>query len=192
MVRQRQVAVVAAQHQVITHGDPPESRSGRRLNDGDQAEIRGAATDVADQDQLTGTNLAQSVQISQANLTTTGGNISVVGMTNGSGISLLSSRLIANGSVTVNGSGLQQGLFGSEAYVKEHFGGYDDGPDAYTQAVYETMFSGDRARPVTWCPWAISSLVVSDPMKPAAPVTNTCMKALPVQTGGILLRFACR
>ena len=44
-------------------------------------------------------------------------------------------------------SGEEQGLYGSRAYVKEHFGGYDDTPLGYASAVYETMFSGATPMP---------------------------------------------
>ncbi|MDB5348862.1 MAG: putative aminopeptidase [Planctomycetota bacterium] len=44
-------------------------------------------------------------------------------------------------------SGEEQGLFGSEAYVKEHFGGYDDSPDAYAIGLYEGMFANERPVP---------------------------------------------
>ena len=44
-------------------------------------------------------------------------------------------------------SGEEQGLFGSEAYVKEHFGRYQDGPDAFAEAVYGDLFSGVRPTP---------------------------------------------
>jgi carboxypeptidase Q len=44
-------------------------------------------------------------------------------------------------------SGEEQGLYGSRAYVKEHFGGYDDSPVGYATAVYETMFSGATPTP---------------------------------------------
>ena len=40
-------------------------------------------------------------------------------------------------------SGEEQGLFGSRAYVKEHFGGYDDAPESYAASMYENMFSGE-------------------------------------------------
>ncbi len=44
-------------------------------------------------------------------------------------------------------SGEEQGLFGSEAYVKEHFGGWQDGPDAFAEAVYDDLFNGTRPTP---------------------------------------------
>ena len=58
VMRQREVDVVAAEHQVIADGDAAEARAGRRLDDRDQAEIGRAAADVADQDQLAGADLA--------------------------------------------------------------------------------------------------------------------------------------
>ena len=58
VMRQRQVDVVAAEHQVVADGDAPEARAGRRLDDGDQAEVGRAAADVADQDQLARPHLA--------------------------------------------------------------------------------------------------------------------------------------
>ena len=51
---QRQVDVVAAEHQVIADGDAAEARPGGRLDHGDQAEVGRPAADVADQDQLAG------------------------------------------------------------------------------------------------------------------------------------------
>ena len=44
-------------------------------------------------------------------------------------------------------SGEEQGLYGSRAYVKEHFGGFDDGPVAYAEAFYNSFFTGDRLAP---------------------------------------------
>jgi len=44
-------------------------------------------------------------------------------------------------------SGEEQGLYGSRAYVKEHFGGYDDSPEGYAEAMYEAMFTGERPVP---------------------------------------------
>ncbi len=44
-------------------------------------------------------------------------------------------------------SGEEQGLYGSRAYVKEHFGGYDDSPVGYATSVYESMFSGANPMP---------------------------------------------
>lgn len=44
-------------------------------------------------------------------------------------------------------SGEEQGLYGSRAYVKEHFGGYDDSPEGYAEVMYEAMFTGDRPTP---------------------------------------------
>ena len=58
VVGQGEVDVVAAEHQVIADGDAAETRAGRRLDDGDQAEVGRAAADVADQDQLAGAHLA--------------------------------------------------------------------------------------------------------------------------------------
>ncbi len=58
VMRQRQVDVVAAEHQVIAHGHAAESRAGRGLDHRDQAEIGRAAADVADEDQLARPDLA--------------------------------------------------------------------------------------------------------------------------------------
>ena len=44
-------------------------------------------------------------------------------------------------------SGEEQGLHGSRAYVKEHFGGYDDSPLGYAASLYESMFSGTNPVP---------------------------------------------
>jgi Zn-dependent M28 family amino/carboxypeptidase len=44
-------------------------------------------------------------------------------------------------------SGEEQGLFGSRAYVKEHFGGLDDSPEGFAASLYRTMFSGERPTP---------------------------------------------
>ncbi len=44
-------------------------------------------------------------------------------------------------------SGEEQGLFGSRAYVKEHFGSYDDSPVSFAEAVYKNLFIGDRLVP---------------------------------------------
>ncbi len=44
-------------------------------------------------------------------------------------------------------SGEEQGLYGSRAYVKEHFGGYDDGPAAFAEATYLTLFGGTPPQP---------------------------------------------
>ena len=58
MMGQREVDVVAAEHQVIADGDAAKPGAGRRLDDRDQAEVGRPAADVADQDQLAGANLA--------------------------------------------------------------------------------------------------------------------------------------
>ena len=58
VVGQRQVDIVAAEHQVVADGDPAEPGAGRRLDDGDQAEVGRPAADIADQDQLAGADLA--------------------------------------------------------------------------------------------------------------------------------------
>ena len=44
-------------------------------------------------------------------------------------------------------SGEEQGLYGSRAYVNEHFGGYDDSPIGYAISFYESMFSGANPMP---------------------------------------------
>src|SRR5262249_38323195 len=44
-------------------------------------------------------------------------------------------------------SGEEQGLYGSRAYVKEHFGGPDDTADGYAEAMYESLFTGERPTP---------------------------------------------
>ena len=58
LMRQGKVDVVAAEHEVVAHGDAAESRPGQSLDHGDQTEVGRAAADVADQDQLAGTHLA--------------------------------------------------------------------------------------------------------------------------------------
>jgi hypothetical protein len=44
-------------------------------------------------------------------------------------------------------SGEEQGLFGSRAYVKEHFGGYDDGPNYVAAAILTEVWGGALPQP---------------------------------------------
>ena len=50
--RQRQVDIVAAQQDVLAYGNPVQRQFAALLGHGDQREIRGAAADIDDQDQV--------------------------------------------------------------------------------------------------------------------------------------------
>ena len=50
---QQQVHVVAAQHEVIAHGQTVKAEAASALGDAEDGEVGGAAADIADQDHLT-------------------------------------------------------------------------------------------------------------------------------------------
>jgi hypothetical protein len=56
MTRQREVDVVAAQQDVLAHGDAIQLQIARLLGDGDQCEIGSAAADVDHQDEIANLN----------------------------------------------------------------------------------------------------------------------------------------